>query len=198
MTKPHNEPMTYEHLVEECKRLRLRSEMAEAEFFAFLMVAERQHQSIWAEAGCTTFEQFLTSNHLCKPDRYRFFAIGVDRVGLDAALANGAYWTICAGRMPEPSKSDLQKFDDRAKAFVQLERTLPSEEAVRQWAAEIAGRETEPRKIVQVGELERLREENRILHAKLAAAEKRIAELEGRAPVAAVRRPRRRSDEASA
>jgi len=172
--------MDYEKLVSECKRLRLKSERAEAEFFAFLMVAERDHEGVWRGGGCDTFEQFLTSNHLCKQERYRFFAIGVDRVTLGAALANGAYWTIQAGKMHEPSKAALRDFGERARAFVELEKTAPSEEAARQWAAEITSRGRDPQKLAQVSELHRLRAENQELRAKLRASEKRVAELEAK------------------
>jgi len=170
--------MSYDDLVEECKRLRLASEMSEAKFFAFLMVAEREHAEIWQGAGCDTFEQFLTSNHLCKPERYRFFAIGVDRVGLDAALASGAYWTIQAGKMHEPTKQALKAFGERAAAFLEVEKTAPSEEASRQWAAEVSARGREPQKIAQVSELHRLRAENQELRHKLKLADKRVLELE--------------------
>ena len=165
-------------MVEECKRLRLQSEKAEASFFAFLMVAEREHAEVWQGGGCAEFKQFLTSNHLAKPDRYRFFAMGVDRVGLDTALAHGAHWTIQAGMMPAPTKKALSDFTQRAAAFVEMEHTAPAEETVRAWARELAANGREPQRVQQVSELHRLRAENRELRAKLQAAEKRIAELE--------------------
>ena len=43
--------MGYEQLVEECKRLRLKGERAVAEFFAFLMIAEREHEEVWRGGG---------------------------------------------------------------------------------------------------------------------------------------------------
>jgi hypothetical protein len=171
--------MSYEKLVEECKRLRLKSERAEAEFFIFLLLAEQEQKEIWQGGGCDTFEQFLASNHLCRPDRYRFFAIGVERTSAETALANGAHWTIQAGRMPVPSKKALTDFSDRAAAFIEIENTAPSEEAVRQWAAEVNANGRQPGKIVQVGELHRLRAENQELRLKLRVAEQRIAVLEG-------------------
>lgn len=170
--------MSYEKLVEECKRLRLKGERAVAEFFAFLMIAEREHAEIWQGGGCETFEQFLNSNHLCDSSRYRFFAIGVDRVGLEVALENGAHWTIQAGRMIEPTKKALEDFGARARAFVETEKTAPSEKAVREWAAQINANGREPQKIKQVSELHRLRAVVQEQQGATRIVEKQKTELE--------------------
>jgi hypothetical protein len=173
-------PMSYEQLVEECKRLRLKSEKAEAEFFAFLMVAEREHAEVWQGGGCADFQQFLASNHLADGRRYRFFAIGVDRVGLDTAIAHGAHWTIQAGMLPDPSPKVLRDFTERARAFVEMEHTAPAEQTVRTWAAEAVASGRDPKRVQQVSELHRLRAENQELRAKLRAAEKRAADAEAK------------------
>jgi len=169
--------MTYERLVEECKALRHKSEQSEAEFFLFLLVAERNHAEVWQGGGCETFDQFLASNHLCRYERYRFFSLGVDRTSAEMALANGAHWTIQAGKMVEPDKAVLDKFAARAIAFVEIEHVKPSEESVRQWAAEGNANGREPQKNRQVSEMARLRAENQDLKMKLRAAEREIMQL---------------------
>ena len=185
--------MTYENLVSECKRLRLRAEKSEAEYMIFLMRAEREHEDVWKGGGCDTFEQFISSNHLLEPGRYRFFAIGVDRSSVDKALDHGAHWTIQLGRMPKPSVGDVKRFSERAAAFVELERVLPSEQAVRQWAAETSANGREPQQIRQVGELAHLRAENQELRAKLRAAEREIETLKKRLGSKAQQRPQPRA-----
>ena len=170
--------MTYEQLVSECKRLRGRHERAEAEFYVFLMTAEREHSEVWQEAGCADFKQFLRSNHLCDTDKYRFFAIGVDRAGLDEALANGAPWTIERGRMDQAAPKAIEEFTNRARAFVETESVAPSEQTVREWRSQVAARANEHATVRRVDELNRLREENKHLKAELKAAKARIAELE--------------------
>lgn len=181
--------MTYENLVEECKRLRLLAERSEAEFLVFLMRAEREHEEIWKGGGCDTFEQFISSNHLIEPGRYRFFAIGVDRSSVDKAIEHGAHWTIQLGRMAKPSAGDVKRFSARAAAFVELEHVLPSEQAVRQWAAETSANGREPQLIRQVGELAHLRAENQELRAKLRAAEREIETLKKKLGSKAQQRP---------
>lgn len=171
--------MTYEQLIEECKRMRARHERAEAEFFLFLMKVDVEHTETWREAGCSDFDQFLRSNHLGKPDRYRAFAAGVAKVGVEAALSNGAPWTMSAGVLAATTPEALPAFSARAEAFVASESVAPSEEAVRQWRAELDTRASPPAGISRASELVRLREENKVLRAKLAAAEARIAELTG-------------------
>ncbi len=170
--------MTYEEMVAECKKMRSRHERAEAEFFLFLMKVDAEMSNVWREAGCSNFDQFLRSNHLTKPERYRAFALGVSKVGADAALANGAPWTMSAGSLSVTTPEALKSFAARATAFIEVENVAPSEEAVRQWRAELDTRATPPVGITRASELLRLREENKALRAKLAAAEKRIKELE--------------------
>jgi hypothetical protein len=172
--------MTYEHLIDECKRLRGRHQRAEAEFFVFLMSAEREHAAVWRDAGCVTFEQFLKSNHLCDPSRYRFFAIGVDRVGVGEALANGAFWTIERGRMDQATPPiAIQEFTARAHAFVETEGFAPSEQAVREWRSQVVASGKDHATVRKVNALARLREENKRLSAELKVAKTRITELEG-------------------
>ena len=171
--------MTFEELIAECKRLRGLHERAEAAFFVFLRTAEVEHADVWREAGCSTFDQFLTSNHLCEPGRYRFFAIGMSRVGVDEAIQNGAPWTIQRGKMDSEAPASLAAFTERARAFVALEGVAPSEQTVRTWKAETTSKNAlEHRTIQRVDELSRLREENKRLKSELAAAHMRIAKLE--------------------
>ena len=173
--------MTYEQLVTECKRLRVETERAEVQFFLFLVKVEKEHADVWREAGCADFDQFLKSNHLTKPERYRFFLRGLDSVGEKMALENGVPWTISAGMLMLTTPEAMPSFEARAAAFVASERAAPSEEAVRQWRAEVDTRAAPPVGITRATELMRLREENKKLRADLAAAQARIAELEGNA-----------------
>jgi hypothetical protein len=170
--------MDYESLVQECKRLRALHERAEAEFFIFMMVAEREHKDIWAGAGCVTFDQFIRSNHLGKVDRYGLFVHGVNRCGVDAALNHGAAWTIEAGKIENATPEVLAQFAARAQAFTETERVAPSEEAVREWRAQIDTRTKVHGTIRKVDELNRLRAENEVLRVELRAAKRRISELE--------------------
>lgn len=172
------EKFTYERLVEECKRLRTLVDKTEVSLFVFLMKAEREYESVWRDAGCASFAHFLQSNCLPRFDRYRFFAMGVDRVGLDAAQTYGVHWTCAAGRMDKPSKAALADFIKRAAAFLLKNHVAPSEESVRVWAAEVSpARDDEPKVVREASELARLRARVQELEAKLAAAEKTIAEL---------------------
>ena len=171
--------MTYEQLVAECKRLRGVSERAEAEFFAFLMRADREYEDVWRGNGCVSFRQFMTSNHLRDPDRYLFFAKGVDNVGLDAALANGAPWTIEIGRAAvKDQPMVIEGLVERAAAFVETERVAPARMTVESWSRELLAPERQHQTIQKADELHRLRAENQKLKAELAAAKARIAELE--------------------
>ena len=177
--------MTYEKLVAECKRLRGLHERAEAEFFAFLVSAETDHAEIWKEAGCSDFEQFLRSNHLADTDRYRFFAIGLSRVGVQEAVTNGAPWTIQRGKLDQAPPKAIEEFTARARAFVETEGVAPSDQAVREWRSQAVAGHDKHATIRRVDELSRLREENAKLKAELSAARRRIAELEGRVPAPA-------------
>lgn len=173
--------MTFDELVAKCKSLRGIHERAEAQFFVILREAEVAYEQVWKEAGCSTFDQFLMSNHLCEPKRYRFFAIGLSRVGVDEAISNGAPWTVQRGRMDSEPREALEAFSERARAFVELEGVAPSDQTVRGWKAETTSKNAlEHRTIQRVDELHRLREENKRLKADLAAAKKRIDELEGK------------------
>ena len=128
--------MTYEELVEKCKKLRGRHERAEAEYFVFLVEVETTMSDTWKGAGCATFDQFLRSNHLADSDRYRFFQIGLNQVGLSDALNNGVAWTTARGRINGASKDALEEFSARAKAFVEVENLAPAEQTVSEWARE--------------------------------------------------------------
>ena len=139
--------MTYELLVAECKRLRSETERHEAQFFAFLMIAERDHERLWRENGCADFEQFIRSNDLCKPYRYCLFRDGVDQAGLDAALANGAHWTMEIGKVRDIKPAELGAFKARAKAFLDVHHTSPSSEVVHDWRIELAPRRDQPARI---------------------------------------------------
>lgn len=173
--------MNYEELIAECKRLRREAERAEATFLAFLMKCEKSYEEVWRGAGCETFDQFIRSNDLCKPDRYLLFAVGVGRVGLQAALANGAHWTIQAGRMRDPSDEILEAFQERATDFVSVHGVAPSNETAREWAAELQPARENTAGQARASELRRLRAENARLRAELKAANARIEELEGKA-----------------
>ena len=168
---------TYENLVTECKRLRHAAETSEAKFFLFLVSVERDYEEVWRAAGCDTFEQFVISNHLCKPDRYRLFVGGLDRTSADQALAHGAYWVIQAGKMRGPSADAMSEYATRATAFAELEHTSPSEETCRQWATELGAKPEMSGVVRRVSELHRLRAENAELRAKLRAAERELATL---------------------
>lgn len=175
--------MTYELLVAECKRLRSETERHEAQFFAFLMIAERDHERLWRENGCADFEQFIRSNDLCKPYRYCLFRDGVDQAGLDAALANGAHWTMEIGKVRDIKPAELGAFKARAKAFLDVHRTSPSSEVVHDWRIELAPRRDQPARIEKhASELVRLRAENAELKAENKALTKRISELEAKVP----------------
>ena len=175
--------MTYELLVAECKRLRSETERHEAQFFAFLMIAERDHERLWRENGCADFEQFIRSNDLCKPYRYCLFRDGVDQAGLDAALANGAHWTMEIGKVRDIKPAELGAFKARAKAFLDVHHTSPSSEVVHDWRIELAPRRDQPARIEKhPSELVRLRAENAELKAENKALTKRISELEAKVP----------------
>lgn len=170
--------MTYEELVDECKRLRAAAEAAEGEFFRFLMRVERDHESVWREAGCSTFEQFLRSNNLVKVDRYALFVKGTERIG-ETNAAKCVHSTIFIGRQPDPKPKQVAEYIKRVDAFREVHRTAPSEEAAREWSKEVFRRPAEAHKTIRrVDELHRLREENKTLRSQLAAAHARIAELE--------------------
>lgn len=170
--------MTYEELVLECKRLRGIHERAEAEFFLFLIRAERELAEVWREAGCSDFAQFLRSNHLADTDRYRFFVIGTDRVGAAVAVRNGAPWTVERGRADNAPPEVLEAFAARASAFVETEGVAPAEQTVTGWRKEIVSGAKPHNTIRRVDELAKLREENKRLKAELSAAKKRIVALE--------------------
>jgi hypothetical protein len=158
--------MTYEELVETAKALRLKSERAEAEFFAFLLRAEADAGDVWREAGCATFEQFVRSNQLCEFDRYANFARGVERTSLEDALANGAHWAMQVGKMHEPSKGLLAQFSEKASAFLEVHNVAPSEKTVQSWARELAQPPGPTGAIRQVSELAQLRAKVQVLEAE--------------------------------
>lgn len=142
------------------------------------MVVEREHEEIWKAAGCSDYIMFLRSNHLCKPDRYRDFARGVDRVGLDTALTNGAHWTIAAGQPEELSADAQAAFTRRAAAFVTTEGMAPTEETVREWKAQIVSDGKDHLTLRRADRLAKLQAENEQLKAENAALKKRVQELE--------------------
>jgi hypothetical protein len=149
--------MTYEELVETAKTLRLKSERAEAEFFAFLLRAEEDAEDVWREAGCSTFEQFVRSNQLCEFDRYANFARGVERTSIEQALANGAHWTMQVGKMHDPTKGVIEQFAAKARAFLEVHNVAPAEKTVQSWAKELSTPAGSTGAIRQVGELSQLR-----------------------------------------
>ncbi len=172
--------MNYEELVEQCKQFRAKAERAEAEFLAFLMLAEGAHDDVWKGAGCATFEQFLRSNHLCRPERYSAFVRGVDRVGKADALVNGAAWTIEASKFGDEHLAAIEQFSARATAFVETEKVAPSEETVREWRAQIEQSTKEHSTVRRASELHRLRAENQKLRAELKSAQSLIVTLQGK------------------
>lgn len=182
MSAKAKQTMSYEYLVDYCKRLRREHEKAEAIFFLFLISVEEQHGPAWKEAGCATFDQFIRSNELCMVDRYRLFKAGVSKAGAEKAAAFGVPWTISVGRIREAS--EVQKMNERAKAFVEVNRTAPSQLAVSSWEAEARGAERSgehtERATARASELMRLRAENAKLKTDLAAALARVAELEAK------------------
>jgi len=177
MGAPANQKkMSYEGLVEECKRLRLAAEQSEARYFLLLMTTEKEYADVWRGAGHSTYEQFLRSNDLCKPDQYLAFRDGVNKVGPEKAMSFGAHWTRTVGRMRHGS---VERLAERAEAFLKVHHTAPSEEVVKGWARD------EPKdapvvdiNVRRLSELEKLRKENAELRAKLAEANRTIAKLE--------------------
>lgn len=171
------ETMTYESLVNECKRLRTVHERAEVQLFLFLVKVESEYRDVWMNAGCDSFDQFLRSNHLPKPDRYKLFAHGLARCGVDDALAHDVGWVMMVGMRPIDNTT-LESLRERATAFREVEKTAPSEETSKMWRAELEPRSKPPEVISRATELMRLREENKKLRADLAAAYVRIVDLE--------------------
>lgn len=170
--------MSYEDLVEECKRLRLAHEQAEARFFVFLMVVEKDHVDTWGGTFAATFEHFVLSNHLAKWSRYDLFVRGVDRVGTEAALLHGVDWTMQAGKFRDASDGAIAEFTARASAFLETERVQPSEETVREWRNQIDSPGKPHETVRRASEIARLRGENEKLKAELRVARKKIAQLE--------------------
>lgn len=142
------------------------------------MVAETEYEEVWRDAGCESFDQFLSSNHLAKVDRYRSFRLGVERSSLTEALNHGASWTMALGHMASPSAKVTEEFTARAVAFLETEHVAPTEETVREWRAQVQGSQKKHATIRKVDELNRLRAENATLKAENAALKKRIADLE--------------------
>lgn len=168
--------MTYEDLIEQCRKLRARAERAESEFFIFLIKVEKEEKELLTANGVGHFHQFIRSNHLCEPHRYDEFCRGVERIGAEKALELGAAHTMRAGRLRDVSV--LPDLERRTAAFIATEGVAPSELTVSGWCREL---DTPPKthSTVRRGdELNRLRAENKRLKVELATAQRRIRELE--------------------
>lgn len=189
--------MTYEELINECRRLRLAHEQGEARFFVFLMEAESKHREVWSAFGHATFDTFLRSNHLVDTDRYAAFVRGVEKSSVSQAMSVGAPATIQLGRIRSANPDVSAEFIRRAEAFVSTENVVPSDQTAALWRRHLDAPEQEHRTIRKASELDRLRGENHRLKLELATAHKRIAELEGLltgAPTAEAKRKRKRDE----
>ena len=180
MSKSHE--VELREIIAEAKRLRVEYENAEARFFGFLMEVERDRAHVWKAAGCADYEQFLRSYHLVDPSRYRFFAMGADQVGIDLAVEHGAHWTVQRGKMSAANapKKAIREFEERARAFVEVEKVAPSEQAVREWKNEVLASDRVHSVVRKQDRLHQLESENASLRRELAAAKKKIALLEKR------------------
>ena len=170
---------SYEELVAECKRLRAESEAAEVEFFLFLVIVERDHAPLLKAQGCETIDQFIRSNTLVKTERYHAFTLGLDRVGVDKARANGVHWTIEMGHMREPTKERIEDMDRLAQSFTEVRGVQPSEEAAKGWRRELDAPRTDAHPTIKAAtRLRQLEAENANLRAELRAAKSALAKAE--------------------
>jgi hypothetical protein len=158
--------MTRDEIIAECRRLRAAHEHAEAAFFVYLMRIERERDDIWKMGGCTHFDSFLRSADLCMPDRYRLFRDGVDRVGVELAVANGAHWTMQVGKNREAPKKVLEEFVARAEAFREVHETAPSPQVSREWANQLFPSDKPAAVSTQASKLRQLMAENKKLKAE--------------------------------
>jgi hypothetical protein len=179
--------MTYEDLVEKCKELRRDAERAEVRYFLFLVACEREHSDVWKGGGCSTFEQFMRSNHLPEYDRYLAFRDGLDKRGVDAALQVGVPIMTKVGRLRDELGDTLIR---RALDFVKVEGVAPKDETVDGWARALP-KEDAPgaRTANRAAEIDRLREENRILKAECKTLRKENEDLKAKLAKKAKIRP---------
>jgi len=161
-----------EQLVERCRKLRAKAELAAADFLLGLMEIEAQYMEVLRDNGCDTFERFLRSYHICDPARYRDFCAGVGVIGRMRARRIGEHATREAARFRNMSPQKVEKLVLRAEAFETRNGVKPSAAEARRYRAELeAPRVTGIRTASKLAALEA---ENRELRAELRACKKEL------------------------
>lgn len=181
--------VTFDKLVIELRELRLSRDRADARLLLRLAQIEREHIKIVLDAGCESFAQF--AEEFVKPARYEAFKTGLDKVGVDEALAIGSDATIVAGKTTTEVKAVA--YTGAVRAWVaEHNGTLPTRQTAKHILMQVDPREEQPKAVRDIerrdDELTRLRSENAELRAKLRAAESELARL--RKLTAAPRRER--------
>lgn len=163
--------MSYEELVAECKRLRTEAERSLAQFYAFLVVVERSYDSVWRGAGHTRYESFV-KQVLTYPHLYVEFRDGLDKVGVDAAIENGAHWTIEIGKIRNTTPAMIEEMASKALHFREVNEKPPSAQTAHQWASSLGAQfATNGGADARASKLRKLEIENRELRQKLRKVE---------------------------
>ena len=124
-------------LIDRFKALRADYQRSEAKFLLFVMEAETKYGFIWQQTGVANFSQFLKSNHICDTGRYDAFVEGMRRSSLDKAMQYGADWVIQLGKVPQPSKKNIEEFAKKTESFVQQHGVPPRLNMLRSMKREV-------------------------------------------------------------
>lgn len=173
-------------IVSEARRLRAQAEAAEAAFLIYLHTVEQNHMSVIQSCGMETFDRFLRSFELCRPERYRDFVAGMQKVGAIAAQRIGTEATMMARKLSGQQQAGeyvgaLDKWRE------QHGEVFPTSETAERMLRNVDPRKTIPASVVRdegrralENDVARLKKENADLVAKLSRVEKERDALQKR------------------
>lgn len=173
--------LTYDQLVEKCKALRLRFEIAEAEFFVGLMEIESNYMHVLQQAGIEDFDQFIRTHELCMVDRYHRFIRGCKQIGVDKALELGCSVTMGAEKLSRAKPEAVVTLLKLGKQYKANKSVAPSKQTVERWTRSILnGTPSVPNEAQQLrtkvaqleAQVELLKSENKRLRKEVAVLRK--------------------------
>lgn len=170
--------MTYNKILGICRSLRRKFEQDEARFFLGLVGIEAEHMDIIVNGGHDSFAQYLRRNELCDATRYLSFKAGLRHLEeSEKALELGAPAVMALASIRQTG--NVPKYEEAVMAWAR-ERggIVPSRQTAAKILRQVDPREEIPKDMKTVSLVAKLRAENQRLRAELAAAEKKIRDLE--------------------
>jgi hypothetical protein len=177
-------PRTVEQIVADLAELRRVRESADARLMmAIVEIEDGPDMETIRSFGCETIDQFLKSNGICDPARYRNFRAGFTKLGDDKAQA------VALGSDAVMAAANLKGGGDATARYVAAIREhsasragiKPSFETAQRIVRQVDPREETPR-VVQFAstlrtEAARLQAENSELRARVRVLETEVKEL---------------------